>query len=176
MTFPKFFRRIRETISPLFKKGVKLFRPVVWPIIKALRRYGFGYKRTKQILKDLDLIQPGTDFEHKVDADYQMLEKEKALRDLGVNDLPGYNNIVEYDFGRAEHYRWILRVIGVSRLTGQSFDQFISLYTNRLMTSDELIRGLDFRLFEGTSGEMVDIITWEIWAIQHNPGAPYGEL
>lgn len=176
MRLPSFLSSLRKTFDPLVKRTGKLLRPAAWPIIKALRQYGLGYRETQKVLEDTGLVEPGTTFYNQTTADYQMLEHETQLRALDKNAVPNFDMITEHDFGRAEHYRWIIKVLAVNQFTGNVYEQFISVYTNALQSSNSLIDQVDFRAFEGGSSAITRVLNWEVYAIQHNPGAPYGAL
>lgn len=176
MTFPSFFSNLRKTFEPIVRQTGKLLRPAAWPIIKALRQFGLGYQQTQKVLEDVGLVEPNTKFYNQTTADYQMLEHETELRALDKNAIPNFDMLTEHDFGRAEHYRWIVKILAINQFTGGAYEQFVSVYTNELMSSNSLIDSIDFHLFEGGSSAITRVLNWEIYAIQHNPGAPYGAL
>lgn len=176
MQFPSFFNRLRDVFKPAIQRTGKLLRPIAWPIIKAARQFGLGYKTTRDIIVDIGLAEPGTKFYDNVTADEQMLIHEEELRALRHHEIPGFDMLTEYDFGRAEHYKWIVKILGVNRFTNEPIEQFISIYTDELMSGSNAIQSIDFSLFEGESGSIIEVLNWEIYAIQHNPGAPYGAL
>lgn len=176
MTFPQFFSRLTDVFKPAIERTGKLLRPLAWPVIKALRQFGLSYKSTTEIIEDIGLAEPGTTFHDSVTADEQMLEHESELRALGRHEKPTFDMLTEYDFQRAEHYKWIIKILGVNRFTGTPLEQFISLYTNELMSGQRLLNMVDFSAFEGESGSIIEVLGFEIFAVQHNPGAPYGAL
>lgn len=176
MNLGSFLQNLQSTVGRYAKQAGKLLRPVAWPVIKALRQYGLGYKETQSILEQTGLVEPDTTFYNQTTADYQMLEHESELRALGRHEIPSGDMLVEHDFGRVENYRWMIKVVGVNRFTGAPFEQFISVYTDSLMSSQRLMNSIDFTQFEGTSGELQQVLNWEVYAIQHNPGMPYQAL
>ena len=173
MAFSDIFSGIRKAFSNFPKTLRKLARPAVWPIIKLEQAFGRSLDQTKSDLETLGLVRPGTREEKTVDANVDLLVKQELLRHLSVDQVPNFDMLTEYDFQRMENYRWIVRILARESFTELYSERYISIYTDTLMTPKELMNRINVYLDVIASPYITSIISYEVYGIEHNPGAPY---
>ena len=147
-----------------------------WAVVKVELALGRNYQQITSDMERVGLIAPHSPFKKDVEGYVNMLDRQASLIGWPENAIPGFEQVVDMPFRRASHFRWIVRVYIKGEYKGLTGWQFISLFTNRLMTPRELMANVGLYIVAGSEPIQRQVIDYEIWSIQHNPGAPWQQF